>query len=372
MPPASFAQSRGSPDRRAGAMIARPARQRARGAAAATARAITNGEREMESSVTAGTAREGLALDAATLCEAFQRTADTHAGALALRTLGGGTEITWEQYATRVRRVAAGLRAAGVRRGGTVAIMLANRPETVIVDTAAMHLGAIPFSIYNTSSAEQIEYLFAHAECRLVVTEGQCADAVMAVAGRLEGLERVYLADGAAPGARPLAELEAGGSEDFDLEEALGSIAAEDVATLIYTSGTTGPPKAVELTHANLLAEMRMLDEWFAMRPAGRVVSYLPMAHLADRCASHHPSLASGAAVTFVADITQVLGAVIEVRPTAWGAVPRIWEKLKAALEAGFAAEPDEQRRAAVARALEVATEAVRAEQAGAPVAAEL
>jgi long-subunit acyl-CoA synthetase (AMP-forming) len=326
----------------------------------------------MESSATAGTAREGLALDAATLCEAFQRTADTHAQELALRTFAGGTEITWGQYATRVRRVAAGLRAAGVRRGDTVAIMLANRPETVIVDTAAMHLGAIPFSIYNTSSAEQIEYLFAHAECRVVVTEGQFAAAVMAVADRLEGLERVYLADGAAPGARPLAELEAGAGDDFDLEDALGSIAPEDVATLIYTSGTTGPPKAVELTHANLLAEMRMIDEWFAMTPAGRVVSYLPMAHLADRCASHYASLASGAAITFVADITQVLGAVIEVRPTAWGAVPRIWEKLKAALEAGFAAEPDEQRRAAVARALQVATEAVRAEQAGAPVAAEL
>jgi long-chain acyl-CoA synthetase len=326
----------------------------------------------MESSVTAGIAREGLALDAATLCEAFQMTAAAHAHELALRTFGGDTEITWEQYAARVRRLSAGLRAAGVGRGDTVAIMLANRPETVLVDTAAMHLGAIPFSIYNTSSREQIEYLLGHAECRIVVSEEQFAEPVIDVASRLEGLERVYLADGAAPGARALAELEADPAGDFDLSEALDSIAPEDVATLIYTSGTTGPPKAVELTHANLLAELRMLDEWFPMRPAGRAVSYLPMAHLADRCASHYGSLVSGAAITFVADIAQVLGAVIEVRPTAWGAVPRIWEKLKAALEAGFAAEPDEQRRAAVARALQGALTAVRAEQAGAPMPAEL
>ncbi|HEX7610902.1 MAG TPA: AMP-binding protein, partial [Solirubrobacteraceae bacterium] len=108
----------------------------------------------MESSVTAETARAGLALDSATLCEAFQRTAEAHAQEPALRAFGGSGELTWEQYAERVRRVAAGLRAAGVRRGDTVAIMLANRPETVIVDTAAMHLGAIPFSIYNTSSEE--------------------------------------------------------------------------------------------------------------------------------------------------------------------------------------------------------------------------
>ena len=100
------------------------------------------------------TTREGLALDAATLCEAFQRTSAYHAEQVALRTRGGDVEITWREYAERVRRLGAGLAALGIARGETVAIMLANRPEAVIVDTAAMHLGAIPFSIYNTSSAE--------------------------------------------------------------------------------------------------------------------------------------------------------------------------------------------------------------------------
>jgi long-chain acyl-CoA synthetase len=309
--------------------------------------------------------REGLALDAASLCEAFQRSVEHYADRPALRTLGGETEISWREYGERVRAMSAGLAAQGIGAGDTVAIMLTNRPETVIVDTAAMHLGAIPFSIYNTSSAEQVEYLFGHAECRVAITEERFAGLVCTVASRLPQLESVFVIEGASPGARAFAELEAAGAEDFDFERSWRAVRGEDVATLIYTSGTTGPPKAVELTHANLLAQIELVDRVMALRPGGRTVSYLPMAHLADRCASHYSALVSGATVTFVEEVTQVLAAVGEVRPTAWGAVPRVWEKLKAALEAGFAAEPDEQRRAALASALESSLAAVRAERAG-------
>ncbi len=326
----------------------------------------------MSSTITQPGAREGLALDAATLCEAFQRTSEHHAERVALRTPGGAGEITWREYGERVRRLAGGLAALGVAHGETVAIMLANRPEAVIFDTAAMHIGAIPFSIYNTSSSEQAEYLFAHAECRVVVTEAQFAELVLEVAERLPGLEHVFLLDGAAPGARPFAELEADRTDSFDFESAWRRVRGEDVATLIYTSGTTGPPKAVELTHENLLSEARLLDRMFPVEAAGRSISYLPMAHLADRGTGYYGSLVSGSSVTFVSELAQVFGAVTEVRPTVWGAVPRIWEKLKAALEAGFAAEPDEQRRAAVARSLQQALELVRAQQAGEPVAEEL
>jgi len=310
-------------------------------------------------------AREGLALDAATLCEAFQRTVDHYADEIALRTLGGGQEISWREYGERVRALSAGLAAEGIGPGDTVAMMLANGPETVIVDTAAMHLGAIPFSIYNTSSAEQIEYLFSHAECRVVITEAQFAELVCSVASRLPLVESVFVVEGASPGTRALAALESADGGDFDFERSWRAVGGEDVATLIYTSGTTGPPKAVELTHANLLAQVGLVDRVMPLRPGGRGVSYLPMAHLADRCASHYSALVSGASVTFVAEMTQVLAGVVEVRPTAWGAVPRVWEKLKAALEAGFAAEPDEQRKAALADALESALAKVRAERAG-------
>ncbi len=309
--------------------------------------------------------REGLALDAPTFCEAFQRTARSHADSPALRTLGGEQTLTWAQYAERVRSLAAGLAAVGVRAGDTVGLMLTNRPETVLVDSAAMHIGAIPFSIYNTSSPEQVEYLLGHASCRVVVTESRFAETVLGVAGRLGSIEHVFLVDGEASGAAPLAELERAGEGGFDFEAAWRAVGPGDIATLIYTSGTTGPPKAVELTHESLLWELRLLDRVFPMRPAGRSTSYLPMAHLADRTIAHYQAIVTGASVTFVPDVTLVIGALVQVRPTFWGAVPRVWEKLKAALEAGFAAEQDEGLRTARAGALAEAIEIVRAEQAG-------
>src|SRR5436190_15004837 len=100
-----------------------------------------------------------VALDAATLAEAFQVTVRQRPDAIALRTPGDAFSITWFAYGERVRRLAAGLAACGVRRGDTVGIMMVNRPEAAMIDTAALHLGAIPFSVYNTSSPEQLAYL---------------------------------------------------------------------------------------------------------------------------------------------------------------------------------------------------------------------
>jgi len=301
--------------------------------------------------VTGMEAREGLALDAETLCEAFQRTAEHYAAEVALRTPGGAFQITWGEYAQRVRRLAGGLAAGGIGRGDTVGIMLTNRPEALIVDSGALHIGAIPFSIYNTSAPEQIEYLLAHAECRVVVTEAQFIDRVLGVSERLPALEEVFVVDEARQGTRPLTDLEAGGQEGFDFERAWQAMTGEDVATLIYTSGTTGAPKAVELTHENILWQARLIDRVFQIKPGGRAISYLPMAHLADRFGSQYASMISGTAVTFVSDISQVGAALIDVRPTVWGGVPRVWEKLKAALEAGGITDPGtlpESQRAAI------------------------
>ncbi len=111
------------------------------------------------------------ALRARTLCEAFQTTAAERPGQVALRTLHGEVSYTYGEYAARVRQLATGLHALGVRRGDTVAVMLVNRPEFHLVDAAAMHLGAVPFSVYNTSSPEQIAHLFRNAANRVVVTE---------------------------------------------------------------------------------------------------------------------------------------------------------------------------------------------------------
>src|SRR5262245_53429348 len=102
-------------------------------------------------------------MPATTLCEAFQDTAARLADEVALRTPGDAVSITWRGYASRVRQIAAGLAGLDVEPGDTVALMMVNRPEFHLCDTAALHLGATPFSVYNTSSAEQIAYLFGNA-----------------------------------------------------------------------------------------------------------------------------------------------------------------------------------------------------------------
>src|SRR6202035_2449221 len=106
-----------------------------------------------------------------TLCEGFQITAAENAGRIALRTPGAGIELTFAEMAERVRRIATGLYEIGVKHGDTVGLMLLNRPEFNLCDCAAMHLGATPFSIYNTCSPEQIAYLFANAANKIVITE---------------------------------------------------------------------------------------------------------------------------------------------------------------------------------------------------------
>jgi Long-chain acyl-CoA synthetases (AMP-forming) len=215
------------------------------------------------------------------LAEAFQRTAAQRPDAVALRVPGGAQEITWREYADRVRRLAAGLAALGVGRGDTVGLMLANRPEANLVDTAAVHLGAIPFSIYNTSSPEQISYLFSNAENRVVITETAFLPRVQAATGT--AVEHVICVDGEAEDVKTLADLETAGSPGFDLDAAWRAVEPEDVLTLIYTSGTTGPPKGVEITHANVLAEIDAILDTVVIDENDGTTSYLPMAHIADR-----------------------------------------------------------------------------------------
>jgi long-chain acyl-CoA synthetase len=117
---------------------------------------------------------------AATLCEAFQMSVSAFADAPALRVPGGPT-ISWREYAARVRRLAGGLAALGVGPGDTVGLMLVNRPEFHLLDTAIMHLGAIPFSVHNTSTPEQLSNVFRDAGNRLLITEERFADSVWLV-----------------------------------------------------------------------------------------------------------------------------------------------------------------------------------------------
>jgi long-chain acyl-CoA synthetase len=304
---------------------------------------------------------------AATVCELFQLTAAEHADRDALRTRGGVLTTTWREYARQVRDIAAGLAAVGLGRGDTLALMLVNRPEFHLVDTAAMHLGAVPFSLYNSSSFEQIEHLLVDSDTAIVVTERAFLDVIGRARGGCPSIEHVFVVDGTPS----LIELEQAGVSDFDFEACWREVQPSDLLTLIYTSGTTGSPKGVRITHANYLAELRAFDGLADFKP-GRVVSYFPMAHMAERVVSHYNAIAYGHTVTCCPDPRQVAAFLPEVRPTFFFAVPRIWEKVKAAVQAGIDEEPEEAKRAALSGALDVGLRKVRAEQGGETVSAEL
>lgn len=288
---------------------------------------------------------------AGTLCAAFQRTVAADPSAPALRAHGSDIVLSRAEYAAEVERVAGGLAALGVRRGDPVGIMLTNRPEFHLVDTAALHLGAIPFSIYNTSSPDQIEYLLGHAENRVLVCEPQFRE-------RVEAAATPHLEHLIGPDEFPPAE------PDFDFAAAWQAVEPGDVATLIYTSGTTGPPKGVELTHANVMFVLDTCDRRFPFARDGACLSYLPTAHMADRIFSHYLHMVTGWTLTTVADASQVFAAVAATRPSWFLGVPRIWEKLRQALLRGVSALPEEQR-TAVEKALDEALTEVRNRQAG-------
>src|SRR5262245_53494297 len=164
-----------------------------------------------------GAADEPKGIEAATMAEAFQLTAAEHGDRTAIRTKDDEFSITWSGYADRVEKVAAGLAATGIGHRDTVAIMLTNRPEFHFADTAAIHLGATPFSIYNTSTPEQIGYLLEDAGNRIVFTEQAMLDTVLAARdASSSAVETVVVVDGdSRDGAISLAELEHRGGEEF-------------------------------------------------------------------------------------------------------------------------------------------------------------
>ncbi|EID15131.1 putative fatty-acid-coa ligase fadd11 [Mycobacterium xenopi RIVM700367] len=304
-----------------------------------------------------------------TMCEAFQRTAAIDPGAVALRTPGGHQTLTWRDYAAQVRRVAAGLAGLGVRRGDTVSLMMANRIEFYPLEVGAQHVGATSFSVYNTLPAEQLTYLFDNAGTKLVISEQQYVDRIRASGAQLE---HIVCIDGSPEGTLSVDDLYAAAPTDFDFESTWRAVQPDDIVTLIYTSGTTGNPKGVEMTHANLMFEASALQDVLGVRFGDRITSFLPSAHIADRMMALYNQEVFGVQVTVVSDARAIAAALPDTRPTIWGAVPRVWEKLKAAIEFAVTHEPDETKRQALQWGMSVAAKRAAALLAGEPMSDEL
>jgi long-subunit acyl-CoA synthetase (AMP-forming) len=302
---------------------------------------------------------EALAPNPSDLVDAFASTARVIGSGPALRRAGDDAWICWRRWREESERAARGLVRSGVRRGDTVALMLRNRPEFHIIDLGALMIGAIPFSIYNTSSPDQIRALLSDAGASIVVAESDFVDRVRAAAGEDVA---VFSIDGRVEGAAPWGEVLARADAEVDLDALRAQIAPGDLATIIYTSGTTGPPKGVQLTHANLLWMARILPVWWRLTGTRQaLLSYLPMAHVAERIFTHYVPIVWGWPVSCCEDPRMVAAALPSVEPTIFFAPPRFWEKLRAAALAGPLATPEAE--AAIGRGVEL----VRAQQAGEP-----
>ncbi|ATD71333.1 MULTISPECIES: AMP-dependent synthetase/ligase [Gordonia] len=299
-------------------------------------------------------------VDVSTVPAAFQQTVTVRPDAVAIRTAGGGRQITWAQYASGVEAIAGGLAALGIGHGDTIGLMLTNRPEFHLVDTAAVHLGAVPFSIYNTSSSDQIEYLFGNAENSVVITEQKFLPVITSAN---TAVERIIVVDGVAADAISLDDVARTPPPDgFDFTASWRAVEPEDLATLIYTSGTTGPPKGVEITHRNIVAEMAALAEKVDVGFDDRSISYLPAAHIADRVSSHAANIMRGMQITTVSDPREIAAALPEVHPTFIFGVPRVWQKIRAGVEAKVAEESSPVKRVLAGWAFGVGAAGVQAQ----------
>jgi long-chain acyl-CoA synthetase len=290
------------------------------------------------------------AVAAATIAEAFRMTAADDADRVAVRTIDDAISWTWAELRERVDALAGGLARLGVRRGDTVALMLANRPEFHLADLAAMTLGATPFSVYLTSSPEQIAYILRDAAPRVAIAEEHFRALLAPLVEHVIGV----------------GELEAISEPGFDSEPHWRAVQPDDVLTLIYTSGTTGPPKGVQLLHRNQMAASRSVEERVHFEAGWRVISWLPAAHVAERTAHHYLPIVYAMTVTTCPDPRRIAEWLPAVRPSWFFAVPRVFEKLKAGVEAKLAGD---ERALAL---LEAGRRRVELEQAGRPVPAEL
>ncbi|MDW5597469.1 AMP-binding protein [Conexibacter stalactiti] len=270
-----------------------------------------------------------------TLTDAVAAIVGARGEQLAVRDREGTVRYSWRELHGAAACVAAGLAGLGVGRDATVGLLLTNRPQFHVADLATVMLGAVPVSIYATSSPEQVAHVADDAGLRVLITEPAfAATARAALAGR--GCALVVL-DGAAsePGEIAWETLTA----SPPLPEPVAA-SPDDLLTIIYTSGTTGPPKGVELTHRNLLTATRVIGEINGIEAGGRVICWLPLAHIAERIASWYAPVLFGLEVTTCPDPRQIGAALREVRPNWFFAVPRVWEKLRAGAQAAQAANP--------------------------------
>jgi long-chain acyl-CoA synthetase len=291
-----------------------------------------------------------------TVVSRFLDTVAAHPDQVALREKQADdsyVEWTYAEYAEHVAGAAAHLRSLGVGPGDRVVLMMRNVPGFHFIDLGIAALGATAISIYNSSSPEQVAYLTGHCKAKVAIVEDDgFEERFLKVREELPTLETIVnVSHDGVPEA-----LFHGGT--LDLAAEAGTCTPDTLATVIYTSGTTGPPKGVMISHYNVVwtAEgyLRLLD----VEPVGfRAVSYLPMAHIAERMSTHYLAVMGGYEVTTCPDPGQIAAYARDVRPQIMFGVPRVWEKIYAGVQAALGADPEKKAKfdEAVAAAIPIA-----------------
>ena len=292
-----------------------------------------------------------------TIPKAFLRTVAEHGDLVALRWKNNDdswSETTYSELADQVARAAAGLAARGIGHGDRVMLMIRNMPSFHVLDAACLFLGATPVSIYNSSSSEQIAYLCNDAGATMAIVEHQAFyDSFSAARSEIGGLKNLGSVDEIEGSEFSLADLLS--SDPLDLQVAAETAQPSDLATLIYTSGTTGPSKGVMLDHANVSWTIECLRLALDIEDVAgkRIISYLPMAHIAERATGHYQPLFLGLEVTCCPDPKELAAYAGHVRPNIMFGVPRVWEKIYGGVKAALSADPEKEK--AVNEAVEAA-----------------
>lgn len=325
------------------------------------------------------------AVEGQTIATLIRRNAAEHGDKPALSkgwSPGDVTTLTWSRLREHAAALAHGLTELGLGFGDRMLIMASRRPEHWISDLGAMHLGAISCSAYDTLSSEQIAFVAGHSAAPVVVLEGASEIARWApVLPGLPNLRKVVVLDESAipdgddrfVSYRQVFQSGAAkhAADPGAFERLTDAITPEQPVCVIYTSGTTGDPKGAVISHHNVLFEMASVDLVHPVPMFGDSVAYLPLAHIAERVLGIYlPAYVAGH-ITAVPDHAQLVPALQGVRPFGLFGVPRVWEKMTAALQAGLAAMPAEQR-AAVRLAQDAASEVWQLGSAGKPVPDEL
>ncbi len=310
-----------------------------------------------------------------TVPKQFLEIVGNHPDLVLLRSMQGETPDAWNEwtaaeYADLTARAAAGLRHHGLQAGQRLLLFMRNRPDFHWFDAAAQFLRATPVSIYNSSSPEEIQYLAGHAEAEIAVVEDSgFLERILKVRDELPQLQRIFVihppAEALPDGVHPASDLLDHGR--LDLGELAAATEPDDLATLIYTSGTTGPPKGVMISQGNVVFTVEQLRRCFGMDrqefPGKRLISYLPMAHIAERMTSHYQGMVVGMQVTSCPDPTQIATYAREVHPEMMFGVPRVWEKVYLGVNAALSADPEKQQK--FEEGLAAALEIKAAERAG-------